>query len=145
MSIAEPLAPEPSDEEVARAALRALSNLPAGDGPVRLQVGDGAEIVIPRTALTGLTQILSTFAHGEGVTVLPAQAELTTQQAADALRVSRPYLIRLLDAGEIDYRTIGTHRRVRASSLVAYMRADADRRRAAADALAAETHDLGFA
>lgn len=145
MSIAEPVSPEPSEEKVAQTALRALSDLASDAGPVRLQVGDGGEIVIPRSALTGLTQILATFAHGEGVTVLPTQAELTTQQAADALRVSRPYLIGLLDTGEIDYRTVGTHRRIRASSLIAYMRTDADRRRAAADALSAETYDLGLA
>jgi excisionase family DNA binding protein len=91
-----------------------------------------------------LAQVLSAFAHGEGVTVLPAQAELTTQQAADALNVSRPFLIGLLEQGKIAYRTVGTHRRVKASSLVEYMRADDAERLAAADALSAETYDLGL-
>lgn len=144
MNATESVLPEPSDDEVAQTALRALADVSADAGPVRLQIGDGGEIIIPRSALAGLTQILATFAQGDGVTVLPTQAELTTQQAADALRVSRPYLIGLLDAGKIDYRTVGTHRRVRASSLIAYMRADADRRRAAADKLSAETYDLGL-
>ena len=67
------------------------------------------------------------------------------QQAADAMRVSRPYLIGLLESGKIAYRTVGTHRRVQAASLVAYMREDEAKRRAIADELAAETHDLGFA
>ncbi|MGO1544345.1 MAG: helix-turn-helix domain-containing protein [Gulosibacter sp.] len=79
------------------------------------------------------------------MTVLPSQAELTTQQAADALNVSRPFLIGLLDAGQIDYRTVGTHRRVKAASLIRYLREDDVRRLAAADALSAETRELGFA
>jgi excisionase family DNA binding protein len=68
--------------------------------------------------LAALAQVLDSFAHGEGATVLPAQAELTTRQAADALRVSRPFLIGLLGAGHIEYRTVGAHRRVKAASLI---------------------------
>lgn len=89
--------------------------------------------------------MLDSFAHGEGVTVLPSQAELTTQQAANALHVSRPFLIGLLDDGQIEYRTVGTHRRVKAASLIRYLREDDKRRQAAADALTAETRELGFA
>jgi excisionase family DNA binding protein len=144
MSEATPLVPGPADAELARSALRALSAAPATDGPVHLRVEEGADIVVPRSALSALAQVLSAFAHGEGVTVLPAQAELTTQQAADALNVSRPFLIGLLEQGKIAYRTVGTHRRVKASSLVEYMRADDAERLAAADALSAETYDLGL-
>jgi excisionase family DNA binding protein len=145
MSVATPFVPDPSDAELARSALRDLTAALGKDGPVHLRFAEGADVVVPRSALTALTQILSTFAEGEGVTVLPAQAELTTQQAADAMRVSRPFLIGLLESGKIAYRTVGTHRRVQAASLVAYMREDEAKRRAIADELAAETHDLGFA
>jgi excisionase family DNA binding protein len=145
MSVATPFVPDPSDAELARSALRDLTAALGKDGPVHLRFAEGADVVVPRSALTALTQILSTFADGEGVTVLPAQAELTTQQAADAMRVSRPFLIGLLESGKIAYRTVGTHRRVQAASLVAYMREDEAKRRAIADELAAETHDLGFA
>ena len=58
--------------------------------------------------------------------------------------MSRPYLIGLLDEGKIAYRKVGTHRRVKTSSLVAYMRADDAERLAAVDELSAETHDLGL-
>jgi excisionase family DNA binding protein len=144
MSEAMPLVPEPADAELARSALEVLDGVAATDGPVHLLVEEGADIVVPRSALSALTQVLAAFAHGEGVTVLPAQAELTTQQAADALNVSRPFLIGLLDEGRIAFRKVGTHRRVKASSLVEYMRADDAERHVAVDELSAETYDLGL-
>lgn len=64
----------------------------------------GAEA--PRSALAALAQVLDSFAHSEGVAVLPSHAELTTHQAADALHVSRPFLIGVLDDGQIEYRTV---------------------------------------
>lgn len=101
----------------------------------------GGEVEVPRSVLTALARVLDSFAHGEGVTLVPTHAELTTQQAADALNVSRPFLIRLLDAGQIAYRTVGTHRRIKAASLVRYLREDDARRVAVADELAAEARD----
>lgn len=140
------LVPEPADTELAASALRGLDAVLGAEGPVRLHLaGQVGDVEVPRSALAALAQILDSFAHGEGVTVVPAQAELTTQQAADALHVSRPFLIGLLDAGHIEYRTVGTHRRVKAASLIRYLREDDKRRQAAADALTADTRELGFA
>jgi excisionase family DNA binding protein len=84
------------------------------------------------------------MAAGRGVSVVPSHAKLTTQQAADMLNVSRPFLIGLLDAGEIDYRKVGKHRRVRAASLLCYMRQDGGRRREAADELSALRQEMGL-
>ncbi len=140
------LVPEPADTELAVSALRKLDAALDAEGPVRLRLaGQVSDVEVPRSALAALAQVLDSFAHGEGVTVLPSQSELTTQQAADALHVSRPFLIGLLDAGQIEYRTVGTHRRVKAASLIRYLREDDDRRQAAADALTAETREPGFA
>lgn len=139
------LVPEPADTELAASALRGLDAALDTEGPVRLHLaGQTGEVEVPRSALAALAHVLNSFAHGEGVTVLPSQAELTTQQAADALNVSRPFLIGLLNAGQIDYRTVGTHRRVKAASLIRYLREDDARRQAAADALSAEARELGF-
>lgn len=77
------------------------------------------------------------------MSVVPSHAELTTQQAADLLNVSRPFLIGLLEAGAIDFRTVGKHRRVKTSSLMDYLRKDDRDRRDAADELTALTQHMG--
>jgi excisionase family DNA binding protein len=110
------------------------------------QLGDEGrqEIAVPGAALKLLARVLAHMAAGQGVAIVPSTAELTTQQAADLLNVSRPYLIRLLEEGRIDFRKVGTHRRVLMDSLVAYKRADDLRRRKAADELAAMDQELGL-
>ena len=102
------------------------------------------QLTLPRSAVELLARVLAHMAAGQGVSVVPAHAELTTQQAAGLLNVSRPFLIGLLDAGEIEYRTVGKHRRVKAESLLAYRAADDSSRRTAADELSALTQEMGL-
>lgn len=150
ISALEPVHPDRDDMAAADAALSRvksyLNTHPGGPGMVRVMVeeGDGA-LLLPRAAVELFAQILAFMAAGHGVSVVPADAELTTQQAADLLNVSRPYLIGLLDAEEIEYRKVGKHRRVKAASLLEYMRSDDQRRRAAADELSALTQEMGLA
>lgn len=143
----DPFKPDQTDIEVASAALPRISAYLRRHphGPQRVSViveEDGAELVVPRGAVELLTRILSHIAVGQSVSVVPADTELTTQQAADLLNVSRPYLIGLLEAGEIDYRLVGRHRRVKLTSLLDYKRSDDQRRRAAADELAQLTQEM---
>lgn len=136
------LAPIQTDDAGAGAAHDALPHIQDylashADRLVRLKVADGATepLELPRESVELLARVLAHLAAGEGVSVVPAHAELTTQQAADMLNVSRPFLIGLLDAGEIEYRKVGKHRRIMARSLMEYMARDDQERRAAADEL----------
>lgn len=141
----------PNESDIS-AALGALPQLKAHlarhqqDPVIRLraEAAEDGELVVPRAAVEMLAQILAHMAAGTGVSIMPLHAELTTQQAADMLNCSRPFLIGLLDAGEIDYRMVGTHRRVMLSSLVDYQRLDNERRRNAADDLTALSQEIGL-
>jgi excisionase family DNA binding protein len=117
-----------------------------GTDPVTIRgelAGDDA-LVVPREATVLLAQILALLASGEGVQVIPDAAELTTQQAADFLNVSRPFLIGLLEAGEISFRKVGTHRRIRFEDIREYKRRDDLQRRKVADDLTALSEELGL-
>jgi excisionase family DNA binding protein len=152
MSSAALRAVQPDDDDVVTAHA-ALSRVKAylhshhdDDNDVRIRVEENDDVlVLPRGAVELFAQILAYMAAGHGVSVVPADAELTTQQAADLLNVSRPYLINLLEADAIEYRKVGKHRRIKAASLVEYMRNDDQRRRGAADELSALTQEMGMA
>lgn len=143
--------PDRADIAAADEALPAIRDYLAThpDSPrVRLVADDehGTEtLTVPRAAVELLAPILAHMAAGHGIAIVPSHAELTTQQAADILNVSRPFLIGLLESGEITYRKVGKHRRVEAASLLDYMRADDQRRREAADELSALTQQMGLA
>lgn len=94
-------------------------------------------LILPRDVVIMIASMLAQLAEGRGVTLIPNHAELTTIQAAEMLNVSRPYLIKLVDTGEIPARLVGRHRRIKFEDLVAYKRkSDADSRKAADDLIA---------
>jgi excisionase family DNA binding protein len=114
---------------------------------MRFRIIDGASqqtVKIPSAAVRMLVRILEEMASGNAVTLIPVRAELTTQEAAAMLNVSRPSLIQLLDEGKIDYRRVGTHRRVRFEALMNYKRKAEAARRAALAELAAYEQELGI-
>ncbi|HEY5855141.1 MAG TPA: helix-turn-helix domain-containing protein [Aldersonia sp.] len=141
--------PSVVEQEQAREALRALRDLhpntDTDNGTVDVVVAGATESLhLPRAALDLIRDVLANMAVGQGVTVVPAHAELTTQQAAELLNVSRPHVIKLLDEGRIAYRRVGRHRRILASSLLDYQRAQLTEARRAAVDLTALSEDLGL-
>lgn len=99
---------------------------------------------IPAPAVKMLLRILEEMARGNTVTLIPVHADLTTQEGADMLNISRPSLIQLLDEAKIVYREVGTHRRIRFEALMSYKRAADAERRAALAELAAYDHEIGI-
>lgn len=140
-------APTEHDRTLARRSSRDLSRFLGVDHDLTLQVVDEdtpTEVVIPPSAVRFLVELLSEMARGNAVTLIPVHAELTTQQAAELLNVSRPSLIKLLEDGEIPHRRVGSHRRILFSDLMAYKtRIDAARRKSL-DALAEQAQDLNM-
>lgn len=133
-------------EQAVRAFAEVLPTRGAKGSP-RISVrtgGSASEVTIPRAAFDLLVGILEEMAAGRAVTVMPFHQELTTQQAADLLNVSRPHVVKLLDEGTIPFHRAGTHRRVRLTDVLAYRDRDLAERKLTADALAAEAQRLGL-
>jgi excisionase family DNA binding protein len=145
----ETITPTEADAELARESSRRLATHRLGRRPsARIQVLEDSEstetVVVPAAALRLLLHALTEMAQGNAVTLIPVHAELTTQQAADLLNVSRPYVVKLLDEGKIPHRTVGKYRRIRFDDLMAYKRKDDAARAKIADQLAAEAQELGM-
>ncbi|MBL9088562.1 MAG: helix-turn-helix domain-containing protein [Planctomycetia bacterium] len=142
--------PSASAAEQARTALRALTAFSRRRTPVVRLRPEGAReetsVSVPLEAFDLFMAILAQMANGNAVTIVPLHAELTTQQVADLLNVSRPYVIELLEAGKIPSRKVGTHRRVRAEDVLAYRQREEERRKAVLAELTAEAekHGLGY-
>ncbi len=143
------LPPTPRDAAIAQSTREALSPYGGMDRPLKLRVRDSEQeqpIDLPAGAVDLLMHVLEAMAAGQGVTLIPESAELTTVQAADVLNVSRPFLIKLLDQKAIPHRKVGKHRRIRMEDVMAYKNAIDREREEVLEQLTreAQAHDMGY-
>ena len=121
----------PSPSVVSDAAVLARFLAPSAGSEGRSHVtlraeGGGGLITVSREALDLLIRILDEMVEGNAVTLVPGTPELTTQQVADILHVSRPYVVTLLEEGKMPHRKVGPRRRIKFQDLMEYMRRQYD-------------------
>ena len=134
--------PSKEDSALAQEASRALATRQPSELKVRLD--DGQELILPKAATRLIAHLLTEMAQGNAVTIIPVHANLTTQEAADYINVSRPHLVKLLEEGKIAYHLVGTHRRIRFQDLVAFKATLEKRRREIMEELAAQAQEEGM-
>ena len=148
----EPVTPTANEALLARESSRLLASHASESRDLKIQIIEDEQpaeslslsLSLPASAVRLLVALLTEMAEGNAITLIPVHAELTTQQAADLLNVSRPYLVRLLDERAIPYRKVGTHRRVLFSDLMAYKKQVEAARLTALDQLAEQAQKLNM-
>lgn len=126
-------------DEIERALVQ-----PTPEGRALIVGPDGTQTELPESLYAVLVRAAHELRRGRGISILPVGMELTTQQAADLINLSRPFLIRLLEAGQIPYHMVGTHRRIRLDDLLVYRRRRSLERRAMLAGMASEAQELGI-
>ena len=143
----------PTAEDMSRAGEsgRQLARCLSGSSPenfsqITILDGNGPcePVIVPKEALRLFVDLLNHMAQGNIVTLFPIHAELTTQEAADLINVSRPFLVKLLETGEIAFTKTGKHRRIKFQDLMAYKNRIDALRDQALDELAALDQGAGY-
>ncbi len=137
--------PSEEDRRIAAESSRQLAALIGKGDKAQLRLIEGDEVItVPVSAMRMLVDILAHMAEGEAVTIIPQDAELTTQQAADFLNVSRPFFVKILEEGKLDFHKVGTHRRVYFHDLIAYKEQSMGERQKALEELAKQAQELNM-
>jgi excisionase family DNA binding protein len=144
-SILEPIVPDRADIDQAREAVEALAGIePRATEVVVEDKAHRMHAVLPVAAVRLLQDLLREMAQGHAISLVPLHAELTTQQAADALNVSRPFLVKLLETDQLPHRKVGTHRRIRFDDLMRYKQTIDAQRLETLRKLTEESEELGL-
>ena len=139
-----------SDQKIALSSIQSLTRTAEKASKekinvVKLRIQESDEVVlIPIKALKLLKLIISNMAEGKSIALMPTDAEITTQQAAEILNVSRPHLIKLLEKGEIPYKKVGSHRRILLLDILEYESKFKTARRKRLNLLAKEAQKLNL-
>lgn len=140
----DPEAAIPTREETALATRASQVLAPKAEAELKIKLDDGTELTLPKAATRLLHHLLTQMSLGNAVTLIPIHAELTTQEAADYLNVSRPFLIKLLETNRIPFHMVGTHRRVKFTDLEAFRKSVEQQRRSAMEELVDQARELGM-
>lgn len=132
----------PEDGEALETLRRQIDEIFREHLTARLVGANGETVEIPASAFHALQRVVQGMARGQTMTLVPHGKELTTQEAADLLHVSRPHLVKLLDEGTIPHHKVGTHRRVRIEDALNYRERRAATRREKLDELTRLSEDL---
>ena len=112
---------------------------------VKIKIQESGEfLTIPKKALTLLAAIIQNMAEGKTISIIPSHSELSTQQAADLLNVSRPHLIKLLEDKQIPFKKVGSHRRVLLKDITEYLDQLSKQREDQLDFLSKQAQDLNL-
>lgn len=104
--------------------------------------GEKTHIKVPPSALSLLNTIFEHMAEGKAISIIPSETEISTQQAAEMLNVSRPHIVKLLEEGKIPYKKVGSHRRIKLKDLEKYKNKMEQRRRKQLGKLAEQAQEL---
>jgi excisionase family DNA binding protein len=140
----EPILPTEDDALRAGELRDALEGRGAVDAPVRVQVDDATVLSMPPIVSRLLMNLLAETAAGRAVTLVPIEAEVTTQQAAELLNVSRPFVVGMIDKGLLPSRMVGNHRRLPLNEVLAYKTRNRAKRRESLREMAALDQELGI-
>ena len=138
------------DQKIAQSSLSKLSETSrsvrkGASDYIKLAIDDQEDVLkVPKKAMYLLFAILKNMAEGKSLTLIPSDSQLSTQQAADMLNVSRPHLIKLLEEGHIPFKKVGAHRRVKLKDIIAYEEELKKNRREQLDFLASQAQELNF-
>lgn len=144
----EPFVADDAELKIARVAADRLRAVAATNQDIQIVVqelaktGEKVVVPLPARAVRLVFDLLQSMAEQRAFSIIPLEERLTTQQAADYLNVSRPYLCKLIDEGKLDATKVGRHRRIRFADLLAFEERSKVERRAAIEAMAAEAREL---
>lgn len=141
--------PTLQDQEIASKSLLGFRNAirrgRAIPDVIKIRIQESGEyITLPKKALELLFHILSNMAEGKTVSLIPSESEVSTQQAADMLNVSRPHIVKLLEEGTIPFKKVGSHRRILLEDLLKYEAELKERRSKNLEFLAKQAQELNL-
>ncbi len=139
-----------SDQQLAQSSLKGFESATykvhsAQSRGVKINIQEtGETITIPKNALLFLSDILQNMAEGKTISIIPSDSELSTQQAADMLNVSRPHLVKVLESGLLPFTKVGSHRRISLNDLISFQENSKKNRTKQLNFLAKQAQELNL-